>query len=45
LERIKEEIAKCEVVCCMCHRTRTWVRLHPEDSIMGLKHCGDAPDS
>lgn len=26
LKRLKEEIAKCEVVCANCHRQRTWSR-------------------
>lgn len=26
LERIKDEIAKCEVVCANCHRVRTHIR-------------------
>jgi hypothetical protein len=26
LERLKKEIAKCEVVCANCHRERTWGR-------------------
>ncbi len=26
LEKVKEEVRKCEVVCANCHRTRTYVR-------------------
>lgn len=26
-EQLKTEIAKCELVCCLCHRTRTYKRL------------------
>lgn len=26
LQKIKDEIAKCEIVCANCHRIRTWVR-------------------
>ena len=26
LERLKEEAAKCEIVCANCHRVRTWKR-------------------
>lgn len=26
LYRVKQEIAKCEVVCSNCHRIRTWER-------------------
>lgn len=26
IKTIKQEIAKCEVVCANCHRYRTWVR-------------------
>ena len=26
LERLKNEIAKCEIVCSNCHRLRTWER-------------------
>ena len=25
LDRLKEEIAKCELVCANCHRIRTWI--------------------
>jgi len=28
-ERLVAEIAKCDVVCANCHRTRTWQRAHP----------------
>lgn len=27
LERVREEVAKCEVVCANCHKNRTYVRL------------------
>jgi hypothetical protein len=30
MKRIREEIAKCEVVCANCHRIRTWNRKHPD---------------
>jgi hypothetical protein len=30
IERILEEISKCELVCSNCHRIRTWKRKHPE---------------
>lgn len=29
LQRLKDEIAKCEIVCSNCHRIRTYVRLKP----------------
>lgn len=32
---ILEEISKCDLVCCMCHRIRTWNRLHGDDQIQG----------
>jgi hypothetical protein len=32
LNRIKEEIAKCDVVCGICHRIRTWNRLQESRS-------------
>ena len=32
----EEEIDKCELVCCMCHRVRTWNRMYPEDTISNL---------
>ena len=28
-----EEIAKCDPVCCLCHRIRTWNRAHPDEQI------------
>ena len=30
---VRAEIDKCDAVCCMCHRVRTWNRLHPEETI------------
>ena len=30
LEKLQEEIGKCEVVCALCHRVRTWNRTHPD---------------
>jgi len=30
---LREEIAKCDVVCALCHRIRTWNRTHPDDTI------------
>lgn len=28
IEKIEQEIAKCELVCACCHRVRTWNRKH-----------------
>lgn len=36
-KRVAEEIAKCDLVCCMCHRVRSWNRLHPDNTISALK--------
>jgi hypothetical protein len=33
-ERLKAEIDKCDVVCCLCHRIRTWNRNHPDAVIV-----------
>ena len=33
LAEILSEIEKCELVCAMCHRIRTWNRAHPNDQI------------
>lgn len=33
LDSLLKEIEKCDLVCCLCHRTRTWNRKHPEDPI------------
>lgn len=30
IRRLKEEIAKCEIVCSNCHQIRTYVRQHGE---------------
>lgn len=32
-ERIQQEIDKCDLVCCMCHRIRTWNRRNPNEQI------------
>jgi len=31
--QVEAEIEKCEVVCSMCHRVRTWNREHPDSLI------------
>jgi len=33
LKKIREEIAKCEVVCSNCHRIRTWTRRQYKASV------------
>ena len=33
IQKISEEIAKCDIVCVLCHRVRTWNRLHPDNQI------------
>lgn len=33
IDKIQLEINKCELVCCMCHRIRTWNRNNPENKI------------
>ena len=32
LEKVKEEIKKCEVVCSNCHKNRTYIRLYHNGS-------------
>jgi hypothetical protein len=39
LQKIKEEIAKCDVVCAVCHRIRTFKRTN------GNPDCSRVPDS
>lgn len=31
MEKVLDEIKKCELVCANCHATRTWKRLHDID--------------
>ena len=33
IPKVIEEIAKCDLVCCLCHRIRTWNRLHVDEQI------------
>src|SRR6266850_5785098 len=33
IDKIKEEMAKCDLVCVLCHKVRTWNRSHLEDLI------------
>lgn len=33
-QALQDEIAKCDVVCVLCHRIRTWNRKHPEAPIL-----------
>ena len=37
MERIKEEIAKCDIVCANCHRIRTFQRRGSDESLTTLK--------
>ena len=37
LQAVRDEIAKCEVVCANCHAMRTWSRLQEESSVSGDK--------
>lgn len=34
VDRLMVEIAKCDLVCCLCHRARTWNRQHPKEQIL-----------
>ena len=43
LEKVKEEIKKCEVVCCNCHRNRTFMRQTKDGKYIGLEFC-DYPE-
>lgn len=38
--KLLAEIEKCDLVCCLCHRIRTWNRSHPEDQIMAHSSTG-----
>ncbi len=33
MKKVLAEIDKCELVCVLCHRIRTWNRAHPENQI------------
>ena len=33
IARIDEEASKCELVCAMCHKVRTWNRMNPGEQI------------
>lgn len=39
LEVVKAEIAKCDLVCANCHRTRTWSRRLKSSADAGLEYC------
>lgn len=43
LEKVKEEVEKCEVVCANCHRNRTFYRILKDGSDTGIKEC-DYPE-
>lgn len=43
LDEVKKEIEKCEVVCCNCHRNRTFIRQVTHAGYVGLEFC-DYPD-
>lgn len=43
LDKIKEEIKKCEIVCCNCHRNRTFMRQIKDAKYVGLEYC-DYPE-
>lgn len=32
LEKIKEEVKKCEIVCANCHRDRTYIRMNKQSA-------------
>lgn len=39
IETIKEEINKCELVCCNCHRNRTFMRQTSDARYVGIDFC------
>ena len=40
---LEEEIAKCDLVCAVCHRIRTWNRNHPSSrSVTDNTHASEA---
>lgn len=43
LDKIKEEITKCELVCANCHRTRTLRRLMERQKSHTLRGAGSIP--
>lgn len=32
-KKVDIEVAKCDPVCCMCHRVRSWNRMYPDNPI------------